>query len=311
MFSYQLRKDDLRLLLSSIIRSEVDKAEMSPSTYRQIADWATRAQLLNRQGQLTSEGELVAMKDPHLETTVTDWLIHFNLSENDDLWNYFVHDFLPQNSTFSCDELVSSRIQNLPSNLVNEEDEITSIPENYLESGALANIQLLKEEHQLLSIDQPNLSNQYTVGYLLAKIWDREFKKHSAIPVDRILDPEVKLSSVLGIDSSELREQIDLLAEAEIIEQRSAKPFAAGIKPPIRQADEFFYQVYRCWENPTELLEKAYENDIATPNRPLIQSLSNVLDDDDDVPDFSQFLEWASHLSILDCKPKNRIRLAS
>jgi ABC-type antimicrobial peptide transport system ATPase subunit len=58
-------------------------------------------------------------------------------------------------------------------------------------------------------------------------------------------------------------------------------------------------------------LEKAYESDIATPNRPLIQSLGAILDDDDDVPDFSQFLEWASRLTALDGGSNTIVKLVS
>ena len=69
--------------------------------------------------------------------------------------------------------------------------------------------------------------------------------------------------------------------------------------PKTRDKNDLFYQVHRCWENPSELLEKAYENDIDTPNRPLIQSLGEILNNNDEVPDFSQLLEWVTKFTNL------------
>jgi hypothetical protein len=89
------------------------------------------------------------------------------------------------------------------------------------------------------------------------------------------------------------------------------KPHLAGTKPQIKEDNEFSYQVYRCWEMATEILEKAYENDITTPNRPLTQSLEAILDNEEDVPDFSQFLEWASGLVSLEGGSNTIVRLAS
>ena len=308
---YKLCRNDLKLLLASKIKPEAEDFNMSSSAYRQVVDWAANAQLLDDRGDLTVEGKLVATKDPHLETTVTEWLIHFNIGENDSLWSYFIHRFLPENPRFSYDDFTKSATQTLSINLSDAKNKASLMIENYLNSGAFSRINFLSQEDQLLSTGQSELSNRYTVGYLLAKTWKREFKQQATVTVDQILDSEVKLLSSLGINSSQLLEELDLLADAEIIEQRSARPSPVGRKTPIRQSSESFYQVYRCWDDPVELLEKAYENDIATPNRPLIQSLGDILKDDDDVSDFSQFLEWAVELPMFECSSLNRIRLAS
>ena len=54
-----------------------------------------------------------------------------------------------------------------------------------------------------------------------------------------------------------------------------------GTQPERRQQEEPSYMVVRCWDDSLELLAKAYEQDPAVPNRPLIQSLEGILDDDD------------------------------
>jgi hypothetical protein len=63
------------------------------------------------------------------------------------------------------------------------------------------------------------LSNSYTLGYLLAKFWERNFRSQSAVLVDQIVDAKMGLTSVLGITREQLRQQLDILATYEIIEQ--------------------------------------------------------------------------------------------
>jgi hypothetical protein len=234
--SHSLRKDDLRYILTESLPLRSQKP--NSAALRTAKQWAIAANLMNDRG-LTDEGRLVATKDPYLEATVTNWLIHFNLRN-------------------------------------------------------------------------PDISNYYTTAYLLAKIWERDFQSASSVLVDRIIDMDLGLASVLGIDRDRLRQQLDILSENEIIEQRSSAPHLLGKKPLTKEEDELSYQVYPCWETPLDLLTKAYENDIATPNRPLIQSLAGILDDgDENVLDFSQFLEWAARLTVLDGGLNTFIRLVS
>ena len=75
--THPLRKADLASLLTQA-RSATPSIPMP----RTATHWATAAQLLSDQG-LTPEGILVATKDPYLEATVTDWLLHFHLSSGD------------------------------------------------------------------------------------------------------------------------------------------------------------------------------------------------------------------------------------
>jgi hypothetical protein len=70
-----LNKTDLRSLFQSIETSV-------PVTSRQAKaaqKWAKAIRWLDEES-VTPEGRLVLEKDPYLEATVTDWLIHFYLS---------------------------------------------------------------------------------------------------------------------------------------------------------------------------------------------------------------------------------------
>jgi hypothetical protein len=191
------------------------------------------------------------------------------------------------------------------------EDPPQSILKTYTDLGAIAKSQFLTHTPKAYSIGNPDLSNPYTTGYLLAKIWQRDFKAQAAVLVDDILNAKMGLADLLGITRDQLRQQLDVLARYDIIEQRSAKPHLSDAKPLMKEESESSYQVFRCWKTPDELLERAYENDRATPNRPLIQSLGSILDDDEDVPDFSSFLEWATGFISLDGGSNTITRLAS
>lgn len=303
-----LHKEALRYLLTSSPTAQPPSA----AALRNARKWAIAANLLDDQG-LTAEGKLVATKDPYLEATVTDWLIHFHLSSGDrSLWQLFVFEFLPQHSEFTQDELLNyfANVSSMES--TDALHKVTrSILKTYTDSAAIANSQFLTCGRKAYSIGNPDLSNPYTTGYLLAKIWERDFKARSTVLVDDILNAEMGLARLLGIQKDQLRQQLDTLAKHGVIEQRSAKPHLADTKPPIKEDGELSYQVFRCWETPHELLERAYENDKATPNRPLIQSLSSISDDDEDMPDFSSFLKWAAGFISLDGGSNTITRLAS
>jgi hypothetical protein len=304
-----LRKADLQSLLSQM----AEHSSKAPSaTFRAAKQWASYASLINGQ-ELTAEGRLVATKDPYLEATVTDWLIHFNLSlSNDSLWNYFVYDFLPKHPSFTQDELLTCCLEVFKTEQQDKlKKSLKLILRTYTEQQAIAKNKFLTQRKKSYSVGNPDLSNPYTTGYFLAKIWERDFKARVSVLVDEISDAEMGLNTILGISKESLLQQLDILAEYKVVEQRTAKPHLAGTKPRTKDENEFPYQVHRCWDTAIELLEKAYENDIATPNRPLIQSLDAILDDDDNVPDFSQFLEWASRLTALDGGSNTIVKLVS
>ncbi|MFQ3616013.1 MAG: DUF4007 family protein [Cyanobacteriota bacterium] len=307
-----LKKAALRHLLTQSQSPNPSAKSPSAAALRNARYWAVVANLLNEQG-VTPEGKLVITKDPYLEATVTDWLIHFHLSFGDrSLCQSFVFDFLPKHSEFTQDELSSYFTNVFSAESSDSLNKITrSILKTYTDSEAIAKNQFLIYSQKTYSIGNPDLSNPYMTGYLLAKIWEQDFKSRPAVLVDDILNARMGLSSLLGIKKDQLRQQLDILARYEVIEQRSAKPHFPDTKPPIKEDGESSYLVFRCWKTPDELLEKAYKNDSATPNQPLIQSLSSILDDDEDVPDFSSFLEWATVFISLDGGSNTITRFAS
>jgi Protein of unknown function (DUF4007) len=316
-----LNKEDLQRLLRHLATDGflASSLELSKQTglkeykLRSLKHWATRSGLI-MQNALTPVGRLVVTKDPYLETNVTDWLIHFHLSLGDhtwqklsenmadwDVWSYIVYYFLPSHKIFSFDDLLNA-ITVTFTNLSQEKLKkiIRLVLQTYTDSKAITNCKFLFKQQDRFTTGNANLSNPYTIGYLLARIWERDFSSKNSVLVDDVFATPFGLANVLGINESQLRQQLDVLATHEIIEQRSAKPHLTGKKTQKKQDTESSYQVIRCWNNAQELLEQAYGNDTATPNQPLIRSLASILDDDDEMPEFTKFLEWASGLIVLD-----------
>ena len=268
--------------------------------------WSTLGNLLDSRG-LTTEGKLALQKDPYLEATVTDWLIHFFSSLSGrglqpqpegfadwGIWTYFVYEFLPEHTTFTQADLAQAASEYFEKTKI--DDCLKVLLKTYTKGDAIANCKFLSQNDSHYTTGTPNLQNAYTVGYLLASIWQRDFGNHSSLLVSNILNAPMGLSVVLGISEARLLEHLDRLAELEIIEQRSARPHAAGKKPERRQKSETSYVVVRCWDSPLDLLAKAYDQDPAIPNRPLIQVLDGILEDEDgELPFFlSSVQNWFS-----------------
>jgi len=102
-------KDSLENLMS---KTGLGNAKVSP-----IKNWAIRAGLIT-ENYLSPEGKTVLKYDPYLQSIITDWLMHFYLSFGDKGlnsipenpydwggWTYFIYDFLPQNLSFTKNNL--------------------------------------------------------------------------------------------------------------------------------------------------------------------------------------------------------------
>jgi hypothetical protein len=151
-----------------------------------------------------------------------------------------------------------------------------------LQKESIFKCSFLTQSEKNYVVGNANLKNAYIVGYLFSITWQRDFGAQESVLVHDVISSPMGLLSVLGISENQLREQLDRLAELEIIEQRSAKPRSMTQKANRRQNDEDFYLVVRCWENPSDLLMKAYDQDPAVPNSPLIQVLEETFEDEED-----------------------------
>lgn len=296
-----LKKDEIRSLLQSF--------PTPPKPGTTATRWAHLTGLVDAQG-LTAEGQIVLAKDPFLESTVTDWLFHFNLSESDRIWHHFIHDFLPQHPSFIFDDVWKECDRAFSDVPVEQAKKVVQvILKSY--QGAIAKSNFIVKAGKQYSRETPAISNPFTTGYLLAKYWEKRKPEQPAILVSNLLLPEFGFIHILGLSPEQLKEQFDQLAQCEIVEKRSARPHTLEKKPfRVAETDEI-YQIFPGWNDPLKLLEQAFDHDIATPNRPLTQSLAEILDDEDDSLDISSLFEWTSGLSIFEGGSKMITNLAS
>jgi Protein of unknown function (DUF4007) len=317
--THALNKAELRSLLWAIAQAPVGtplgaltgQLGLSSAAVRNATQWAQATGLLDEQG-LTPEGKLVVVKDPYLEATVTDWLMHFYLSSSDrNLWSYFVHEFLPEHSSFTLDELMESCTQRFVTETsVQIKKSIQLVLKTYIEEQAIATTKLVVQQKKNYLKGEPDFSNFYIVGYLLAKVWERNFKSRMAVLVDELLTETPSLFNILGVSPDQVRQELNDLARQRVIEQKSSKPYNLG-RSRFEEEIEQNYQIIRLWDTPIDLLEQAYNNDAATPNQPLEKSLASIIDDSDNLPDLTQFLEWASELFVIEGGSNTAVRLVS
>lgn len=266
--TFALKKEDLIKILKAAseekglkdtIEGLMERTGLGNMKVRPMKSWASRAGLLSGD-RLSPEAKIVLEKDPYLESTITDWLMHFYLSfgshglENPPNtpadwggWSYFVYTFLQEHSSFTSEDLLHY------SSLIFDQETPKSLTKNfkfvlraYTEPQALASCKFLSFAENRYFAGDSRLPSPYLVGYFLAKLWERDFNSEGSVLTESILKQKMGLAPVLGLQTEALQEQLNALEAYGIIEQRRAVP-------P--------FQVIPRWDDPLALLEKAYDSD--------------------------------------------------
>jgi len=237
-----------------------------------IKAWSIRSGLIDREtGKLTPQGAIARKHDPYLQSPITDWLMHFQLSLSEEGlkekdkpkapderaipanfggWQWFIFTFLPNHQNFSRNTLDHA------ANQIYETDnkKAKSISEDLLKvlkaytdkKDALAQINFLKSSAKDQYIaGEATLPPDELIAYFLAKICERDFQGLSQINSDRLLQHPFGLAPILGISPDKVQDLLDRLSGKGIIEQyKTVPPF----------------QIIPRWNEPLDLLEKAYVN---------------------------------------------------
>lgn len=262
--NFPFKKDEIRRIvqaaaeekeLNDSLQGLMDRTSLGNAKVGRIKSWASRAGLISN-NRLSPEGKAILQLDPYLESSITEWLMHFFLSFGDKGlqpppehsadwggWSYFVYTFVPRNSKFTLDELLYY------SNSVFEEESkviatrIKFILRAYTEPDALASCKFIRIEGNEITAGNASLPNPYLTGYFLAKLWQRDFGETTSVLTDDILQQKMGLAPILGIKEEALQNRLNQLETLALIEQRRT------VSPA---------QVIRRWDNPFKLLEKAY-----------------------------------------------------
>lgn len=83
--SYALKKEEiLRILKMARRENGVNETGLGSRKATTFKAWAVRSGLIDKKtGHLTPQGQIVLAYDPQLQSSVTDWLMHFYLSFGD------------------------------------------------------------------------------------------------------------------------------------------------------------------------------------------------------------------------------------
>jgi hypothetical protein len=214
-------------------------------------------------GKLTPQGAIARKHDPYLQSPITDWLMHFYLSFSDKGlatppldptdwggWTWFVYSFLPNHPSFSRSTLDNAANQIYETDKKKAKsisDDLLKVLKAYTDKkDALAQINFLKSsvKDQYIA-GEATLPPDELIAYFLAKICERDFQGLSQINSDRLLQHPYGLSPILGISTDKVQDLLDRLSGKGIIEQyKTVPPF----------------QIIPRWNEPLDLLEKAYVN---------------------------------------------------
>jgi len=214
-------------------------------------------------GKLKPQGQIVLAHDPHLESPVTDWLMHFYLSFGDyglstppedaaewGGWTWFIYSFLPTHPSFIYTNLAIAACniyETEKKKAKNIGEDISYMLNAYTKKEALAKINfLISPTKDQFTTQESNIPNDHLFAYFLTQIWQRDFGISTSTSADNILDHPFGLAPLLNISRDCLQDYLDRLSGFGIIEQyRTVPPF----------------QVISRWHDPLQLLEKAYESD--------------------------------------------------
>lgn len=267
--TFALKKDDLKRVIAVAREDEglntplevlMSKTGLGNKKVGPVKSWAARSGLI-ADGRLTPEGLIVTEHDSSLTSPVTDWLMHFYLSLSGKGlspaparaadwggWTYFVYDFAPGRSAFNLGDLIFYGKEEFA------EEKESSLNSNfkillraYTEREALSQIEFIKgNEADGFRCNAARMPNAYAVGFILARIWERDFGAvPSALTEDVVAHP-LGLAKVFAITPEQAQEHLDELESLSIIEQRKT------VAP---------FQIVRRWSDPLDLLKKAYERD--------------------------------------------------
>jgi len=229
-----------------------------------IKAWSIRSGLVDREtGKLTPQGAIARKHDPYLQSPITDWLMHFYLSFSDKGlatppsdaaewggWTWFVYSFLPTHPSFSRSTLDNAANQIYETDKKKAKsisDDLLKVLKAYTDKkDALAQINFLKSSAKDQYIaGEAALPPDELTAYFLAKLCERDFQGLSQINSDRLLQHPYGLSPILGISADKVQDLLDRLSGKGIIEQyKTVPPF----------------QIIPRWNEPLDLLEKAYVN---------------------------------------------------
>lgn len=215
--------------------------------------YAYRAGLLDERRCLTLFGNFTAERDPNLEKTSTQWLLHYHLTAPHGptaFWHYLVtHWFVPGN-TFTADQLTDDLAEFLqrekrkvPS-LRSIRSTITIFTGTYLKRDGLSRLGMLEEveknTYHVPRVSQPPI---WALGYALADYWQAHYGERLTVNLDDLSGNRFAGLFLLG-ESGFNELLLQLKQEGMIDLYRTAHPYQVVLlQPSLKYALEKLYAI--------------------------------------------------------------------
>jgi len=215
--------------------------------------YSSRTGLLDDKNYLTPFGRFVAERDPNLEKTSTQWLLHYHLTAPHGptaFWHYLVtHWFVPGN-TFTADQLADDLAEFLqrekrkvPS-LRSIRSTITIFTGTYLKRDGLSRLGMLEEveknTYHVPRVSQPPI---WALGYALADYWQAHYGERLTVNLDDLSGNRFAGLFLLG-ESGFNELLLQLKQEGMIDLYRTAHPYQVVLlQPSLKYALEKLYAI--------------------------------------------------------------------
>ena len=241
-----------RPLLTQVIRTAEKVPGFTQATLARETDlgsvqqeamprYAYRAGLLDAKKHLTLFGEFVAQFDSALETSGTQWLLHYHLSAphgHTAFWRYLVTTHFLSGNVFTSQELMDSLAE-----FLSEEtgkvpaprylrSAVTIFIGSYLKTEGLYRLHVLEEiEQNTYQVLVPPLPPVWALGYALTDYWKAQYGERLTINLTDITQGD--FASIFLLGENRLTELLMELKREGIIDlYRTSRPYQIVLLQP-------------------------------------------------------------------------------
>ena len=176
--------------LSNKVSNLKDSSIFGPNKVTALLSWLKGFEFIkldkNRGYILTANGKYIFEQDPQFKSDITHFIMHYFMSKNSILWNFFITEFLPYNSVFSREDLTYEIQEFFNLNKISDASKhILPILNFYLAD----NFMIKAFDKDLLSINANNsfISNNinppniYVFLFCLNDWWQNNFKDSMSV----------------------------------------------------------------------------------------------------------------------------------
>lgn len=151
--------------------------------------------------KLSPEGKILFEYDPYFQSTITAWFVHYNLSKppiekEKSAWHFLIQKFLPGRYEFTRKDLIHGLEAEFPDAKIKSINPGVLL-NSYIEDNAMNNLNIIEQvDKNSFRKGISNIPNPFVLGFIFAKIWEREYPNRMTIPFGHLNEPNHLLSTM-------------------------------------------------------------------------------------------------------------------